>query len=63
MTKSACCGIVCGMIVLFFAQVYAAAPYYEDKTVRFLVAFAPGGGFDTYTRAIARHMGSWSPLG
>jgi tripartite-type tricarboxylate transporter receptor subunit TctC len=61
MTKRACCVIVCGMIFLFFAQGHAAAPYYEGKTVRFLVAFAPGGGFDTYTRAIARHMGKQIP--
>lgn len=40
---------------------HAAAPYYEGKTVRFLVAFSPGGGFDTYTRAIARHMGRHIP--
>lgn len=31
--------------------------YYGGKTVRFVVGFAPGGGFDTYARAIARHMG------
>jgi tripartite-type tricarboxylate transporter receptor subunit TctC len=62
MTKRACCGILFGMmIVLSFALGYAAVPYYEGKTVRFLVAFAPGGGFDTYTRAIARHMGKHIP--
>lgn len=30
--------------------------FYNGKTVRFIVGFSPGGGFDTYTRAIARHM-------
>ncbi len=40
---------------------HGAAPFYEGKTVRLLVAFAPGGGFDTYTRAIARHMGRHIP--
>ena len=39
----------------------AVADYYNGKTVRFVVGFAPGGGFDTYTRAIARHIGKHIP--
>lgn len=35
--------------------------FYNGKTVRMVVAFAPGGGFDTYSRAIARHMGKHIP--
>lgn len=34
-----------------------AQSFYEGKTVRLVVGFAPGGGFDTYARVIARHMG------
>ena len=30
--------------------------FYKGKTVRIIVGFAPGGGFDTYARAISRHM-------
>jgi tripartite-type tricarboxylate transporter receptor subunit TctC len=30
--------------------------FYKDKIVRFIVGQAAGGGYDTYTRAIARHM-------
>lgn len=40
--------------------VYAAAAdqdFYRGKTIRFVVGFAAGGGFDAYARAIARHMG------
>jgi tripartite-type tricarboxylate transporter receptor subunit TctC len=29
---------------------------YKGKTLRLLVSFSPGGGFDTYTRAIGRHI-------
>lgn len=43
------------------ASAYAAAPYYEGKTVRLIVAFAPGGGFDTYSRALGRHLGKHIP--
>jgi tripartite-type tricarboxylate transporter receptor subunit TctC len=35
--------------------------FYKGKTVRFIVGFAAGGGFDTYTRAIARYFGKHVP--
>jgi tripartite-type tricarboxylate transporter receptor subunit TctC len=31
-------------------------PYYEGKTIRITVGFSPGGGFDTFTRLVARHL-------
>ncbi|MGH7846893.1 MAG: Bug family tripartite tricarboxylate transporter substrate binding protein [Candidatus Binatia bacterium] len=31
--------------------------FYKDKTVRIVVGFAAGGGFDSYSRIIARHIG------
>ena len=40
--------------------VHAAAAdqdFYRGKTIRFVVGFAAGGGFDAYARVIARHMG------
>lgn len=30
--------------------------FYKDKTIRIIVGLAPGGGFDTYARVIARHI-------
>ncbi|MBI2361043.1 MAG: hypothetical protein HYV04_19425, partial [Deltaproteobacteria bacterium] len=39
----------------------AAAPFYEGKTIRIIVATTPGGGFDAYSRTIARHMGKYIP--
>jgi tripartite-type tricarboxylate transporter receptor subunit TctC len=38
-----------------------AQSYYEGKTVRVIVGLAPGGGFDTYARVIARHLGRHIP--
>ena len=35
--------------------------FYKGKVVRIIVGFAAGGGFDTYARAIARHMGRHLP--
>ena len=34
-----------------------ADDFYKGKTIRFVVGYAPGGGYDTYTRAVVRHMG------
>ena len=36
-------------------------PFYKGKTIRIIVGFAPGGGFDAYARSLARHMGKHIP--
>ena len=38
-----------------------AAAYYEGKAIRIIVGTSPGGGYDTYTRLIARHFGKHIP--
>jgi tripartite-type tricarboxylate transporter receptor subunit TctC len=38
-----------------------AQSFYEGKTLRLIVGFAPGGGFDTYARLLSRHMGRHIP--
>ena len=38
-----------------------AEDFYKDKTIRFIVGQAAGGGYDTYTRTIARYMGKYIP--
>jgi tripartite-type tricarboxylate transporter receptor subunit TctC len=35
--------------------------FYKGKVLRFIVAASPGGGYDTYTRTIARHIGKYIP--
>ena len=40
---------------------YGAAPFYEGKSIRIIVGTSPGGGYDTYTRVIARHFGKYIP--
>jgi len=34
---------------------------FQGQTVRIVVGFTPGGGFDTYSRAIARYLGKHIP--
>jgi tripartite-type tricarboxylate transporter receptor subunit TctC len=40
-----------------------AQDFYKDKTIRFIVGQAAGGGYDTYTRTIARYIGKYIPGG
>jgi tripartite-type tricarboxylate transporter receptor subunit TctC len=35
--------------------------FYRGKTLRFIVGYTPGGGYDTYTRAVARHISKYIP--
>src|SRR5581483_8290675 len=39
----------------------AVADFYRGKTVRLIVGFSPGGGYDSYTRLIARYLGTYIP--
>jgi tripartite-type tricarboxylate transporter receptor subunit TctC len=39
----------------------AVANFYTGKTVRIVVGFSAGGGFDQYSRVIARHLAKYIP--
>lgn len=39
----------------------AQEPFYKGKTIRIVVGFTAGGGYDMYSRLIARHMGKHIP--
>jgi tripartite-type tricarboxylate transporter receptor subunit TctC len=43
------------------SSVFAQEPFFKDKTIRVVVGFSAGGGFDTYSRVIARYMGKHIP--
>jgi tripartite-type tricarboxylate transporter receptor subunit TctC len=49
------------MLVLAPASMTEAGDFYQGKTIRFVVGAPAGGGYDTYTRAIARHLGKHVP--
>ncbi|HEX2225924.1 MAG TPA: tripartite tricarboxylate transporter substrate-binding protein [Candidatus Binatia bacterium] len=42
-------------------KLFAAEDFYKGKTIRVIVGGSAGGGFDIYTRAMARHMGKYIP--
>jgi len=39
----------------------SAEDFYKGKTIRFVVGYAPGGGYDTYTRAAVRFISKYIP--
>jgi tripartite-type tricarboxylate transporter receptor subunit TctC len=39
----------------------AVADFYHGKTVRIIVGFSAGGGYDQYSRLIARHLAKYIP--
>ena len=55
------------MLLLAMLPVFAtvgesyADDFYKGKTIRVIVGGSAGGGFDIYTRAMARHMGKHIP--
>jgi tripartite-type tricarboxylate transporter receptor subunit TctC len=51
-------------LLLLFGGTPAASPqddFYRGKTIRIVVGYSAGGGFDTYSRAIARHLAKHIP--
>jgi tripartite-type tricarboxylate transporter receptor subunit TctC len=57
------CGIFLIMLLGLIPAIQGLAqePFYKGKTVRIIVGFSAGGGYDTYSRAIARHIGKHIP--
>jgi len=58
---SASIAIIIGLVFLGVVPGALADDFYEGKNIRFIVGFAAGGGYDTYTRTIARHIGRHIP--
>ncbi len=48
-------------MALVAAPVASAEEMFEGKTVRVLIGFAAGGGYDAYGRHLARHLGKHLP--
>jgi len=50
-----------GLTSFFALPNSSAEDFYKGKTIHFVVGAPAGGGYDTYTRAIARHLGKYIP--
>ena len=53
--------LVPALAAAFSATPASAADYYAGKTIELLVGAPPGGGYDIYARAVARHFGRHIP--
>ena len=54
--------LVVGLTFLVGASATALGEgFYKGKTILFIVGYFPGGGYDTYTRTIARHISKYIP--
>src|SRR5262249_25075562 len=52
-------GLLSALLFVSSAESQAASgdqDFYKGKTIRIIVGFAAGGGFDVYARTVARHM-------
>jgi len=49
------------LVVAAPATAQDAAAFYRGKTVRIVVGFSAGGGYDVYARVLARHIGRHIP--
>ena len=45
------------LLALYGNGAWGQSNFYEGKTIRMIVGFTPGGGYDAYTRTIGRHLG------
>ena len=51
-----------GLLISFWeAPLRAQESFYKGKNIRIIVGFSPGGGYDTYARLLARHLGKYIP--
>ncbi len=53
--------VICLVLVTAISSTAFGEEFYKGKIIQFIVAYSPGGGYDTYTRAIARHIGKYIP--
>jgi tripartite-type tricarboxylate transporter receptor subunit TctC len=53
--------VLLGLCLIAARPPAGAEDFYQGKTIHFIVGAAPGGGYDTYTRTIARHIGKHIP--
>lgn len=44
------------LLMLWSPQAQSQAPFYQDKAIRIVVGFTPGGFYDRWARLLAQHM-------
>lgn len=52
---------VAALVISTSARADSVADFYKGKTVEYFIGYSVGGGYDTYARLIARHIGKHIP--
>jgi tripartite-type tricarboxylate transporter receptor subunit TctC len=52
---------LCLFFLVAFGSTARGQEFFNNKTIRIVVGFSPGGGMDIYARAIGRHLGQNIP--
>ena len=52
---------IAALLILASSTWAAEAPFYKGKTIRIVVGYSPGGGFDTFSRLVGRNFGAHLP--
>jgi tripartite-type tricarboxylate transporter receptor subunit TctC len=53
--------LICAGVIAMPGRAFGQEQFYRGKVLRIIVGFAPGGGYDTYTRLLSRHLGKHLP--
>jgi tripartite-type tricarboxylate transporter receptor subunit TctC len=60
-TALAAAGLVAILGAAGAARAQSVADFFRGKTIDIVVSYAPGGGYDNYSRLLARHLGDHIP--
>jgi tripartite-type tricarboxylate transporter receptor subunit TctC len=60
LTRLWCYTVALAFVILPDFLFAAEVDFFQGKTVRIIVGTSPGGGFDVYSRTLARHMGKYT---
>lgn len=55
------CQLFLSFLIVDLSPAFGQESFYKGKTIRIIVGAAAGGGYDTYSRTIARHLGKHIP--
>ncbi|MBM4263526.1 MAG: hypothetical protein FJ143_06055 [Deltaproteobacteria bacterium] len=53
--------LIGGFLSTLSANAVAQTDFYQGKTIRIIVGYSPGGGYDALARMLSRHMGKYIP--
>jgi tripartite-type tricarboxylate transporter receptor subunit TctC len=59
--KRTTCWLSVGLVLWFAPDALGQDAFFKGKTIRIIVGVSAGGGYDTYSRLVARHLGKHIP--